>query len=81
MGTAARKTDGRREERRGEEREEDGQGERLCDERCIQADVLLLSHKKRPMGFAPQTTPLVLYSITGYMSIRSTRVKATHCVY
>lgn len=39
-----------------EEREEDGRGERLCDERCIQVDAPLLSHKKknRPMGSAPR---------------------------
>lgn len=70
------------EERRSEEREEDGQGERLCDERCIQVDVPLLSHKNRPMGFALHRTPLMLYSTPGdMMSISNTRVKPTHCVH
>lgn len=69
------------EARRREEREEDGRGERVCDERCIQVDGPLLSHKNRPMSFAPHRTPLMLYSITGNTSVSKTRVKLTHCVY
>lgn len=70
--------------RRGEEREEreeDGQGERLCDERCIQVDAPLLLHENRPMGFAPHRTPLMLYSISRDVSTSNSRVKPTHCVY
>lgn len=43
-----------------EEREEDSQGEWLPDKSCIQVDVLLLSNKNRPMGFAPHGTLLML---------------------
>lgn len=64
-----------------EEREEDGQGQRRCDERCIQVDVPLLSHKNRPISFAPHRTPLMLYPITGDVSASNTRVQSTHCVY
>lgn len=38
-------------EERSEEREEDGQAESLCAERCDQADVPFLSQENRPMGF------------------------------
>ena len=38
-------------EERSEEREEDGQAESLCAERCDRVDVPFRSHENRPMAF------------------------------
>lgn len=63
-------------EERSERREEDGQGERLCDKRCIQVDVPWLSHKNRRTGFALHRTPLMLYSTSRDMTSMSNACKA-----
>lgn len=44
-----------------EEREEDGRGERLCDERCIQVDAPLLLHKKKKQTNGLSSTYLIIY--------------------